>query len=250
MQKILLSLVIVLMISSCRTQKDVLYLQNIDAINISQDNFTNPTIQRGDVMTIVVNAYDEQLVKPFNLGSGTSNTTNLSTAELNPNSYLVDGDGNIDFPMIGSVVAAGKTRKELSDELKKRISNYIKDPIVNIRIINFKVTMLGEFNNQGVVNSTSDRINLIEAIAKAGGMSYYAIRDSVMLVRTIDGHRKHVFINLHDANLMNSDYYYLRQNDILYALPTKSRAMEFNTKPITSILTILGFATAIIALFK
>lgn len=250
MKKIILTFLIVFTITSCRTQKDVLYLQNIDNIPIELDNFTNPTIQRGDVMTIVVSAYDEALVKPFNLGGGIANTTNIAMAELNPNSYLVDGEGNIEFPMLGTINAAGKTRKALSDELQQKISEFIKNPMVNIRIMNFKVTMLGEFNKQGVVNSTSDRINIMEAIANAGGMSYYAIRDSVMLIQTIDGKRHHTFVNLHDANLMNSDYYYLRQNDILYALPTKSRAMEFNTKPITSVLTVLGFLTAIIALFK
>lgn len=236
-------------IFSCRTQKDVLYLQNINNIDISNENFESPDIQTGDVLSILVSAYDEALAKPFNMGIGLA-MNNGNTSELNPNSYLVDSEGNIEYPMLGSIHVAGKNRKELATELKNKIANYIKDPMVNIRILNFKVTMLGEFGSQGIVNSNSEKLNIFEAIANAGGMTYYAIRDSVLLIRTEDGKRMHTFVNLHDARLMNSDYYYLKQNDILYALPTKSRATEFNTRPITATLTLIGFITAIITLFR
>ncbi|MGI9526590.1 MAG: polysaccharide biosynthesis/export family protein, partial [Weeksellaceae bacterium] len=249
MKKILLLITFTTLFFSCRTQQDVLYLQNIDKIDISNDNYVSPKIQTGDVLTITVNAYDENLARPFNIGGGrTSN--NLANAELNPNSLLVDSDGNIEYPMLGTIKAEGKTRKELADELKSKISNYIKDPMVNVRIVNFKVTMLGEFGSQGVVRSSSEKLNIFEAIANSGGMTYYAIRDSVLLIRTVDGKRTHQFVNLHDAKLMNSDHYYLKQNDILYALPTKSRATEFNTRPITATLTVIGFITAIITLFR
>lgn len=250
-KKLALLLIISSFIQSCRTQHDVLYFPNIDEINYSMDNYKSPTIQEGDVMTIVVNSYNPELSAPFNLGEGIeTNRIGSGSAELNPNAYLVDSDGTIEFPMIGTIQAAGKTRKELTRELKTKISEYIAEPMVNIRIMNFRVTMLGEVNRPGVVQSTSEKLSITEAIAMSGDLSYYAIKDSVLLIRTIDGHRKHSYLNLQDAELINSPYYYLRQNDIVYVMPTKSKAMEFNTKPLTATLTVIGFLTAMFALFR
>ncbi|MXV39170.1 polysaccharide export protein [Flavobacteriaceae bacterium Ap0902] len=250
MKKLLLIFILTSLLFSCRTQQDVLYLQNIDNIDFSKENYQSPEIQVGDVLTIMVSAYDEDLAKPFNLGGNNTTGIRQGTSELSSTSYLVDSEGYIEYPMLGSIQVAGKTRKELAEDLKNRISNYIKDPMVNIRIVNFEVTMLGEFNSQGVVKSASERLNIFEAIANSGGMSFYAIRDSVLIIRSENGKRKHDYVNLHDANIMNSEYYYLKQNDILYALPTKSRATEFNTRPLTSTLTVIGFITAIITLFR
>lgn len=253
MKRILPVLLLFVVISSCRTQKDVLYFKNIDqVINESEEVYSDPVIQTGDALSIIVSAFDETLARPFNLSRPLGMTGSGAGAEgaKNPTNYVVSSNGKIEMPMLGSISVLGKTRQELSEILEEKISEYIQNPIVNVRFMNYRVTMLGEFNTPGVVNSDTEKLSIIEAIANSGDMSYYAIRDSVMIIRTVDGIRTQAFVNLQDANLINSEYFYLKQNDIVYALPTKSKALDINTSPLTAALTVLGFATAIIALFR
>ncbi len=249
MNRFILFILLISLISSCRTQKDVWYFQNLDqVINETPEIYEDPKIQTGDALSINVNTFNPKLAEPFNLGTITNASQGVS--ENSPVAYVVSSNGEIDMPMLGSIKVIGKTRQELSVFLQDKISQYVKDPIVNVRFLNFRVTMLGEFNNPGVVQSTSEKLNLMEAIARSGDMNLYAIRDSVMIIRTVDGIRQKKFINLLDANTINSEYYYLRQNDIVYAMPTKSKAIEFNSRPIRDGLTVLGFVLTIYALFK
>lgn len=252
MNKLILLILFIFLISSCRTQKDVLYFQNLaQVIQQSDEIYDDPKIQTGDALSILVSTYNPELAEPFNLkppvGSGSSGG---ATSELSPLAYVVNSDGEIEMPALGTIHVAGRTRKELAAYLREEISFYVTDPIVNIKFLNFRVSMLGEFNRPGIVQSTSEKLSIMEAIANAGDMSFYGIRDSVMIIRTTDGVRNHTFVNLLDANTINSEYFYLRQNDIVYAMPTKSRSMEFNTRPIRDGLTILGFVLTIYALFK
>lgn len=253
MNKLILLLLFVFLFSSCRTHKDVLYFQNLSQVIQQTDEvYDDPKIQTGDALSIMVSTFNPDLSEPFNLrpplGAGAGGGG--ATSELSPLAYVVSSDGEIEMPVLGTINIAGRTRKELSAYLREEISFYVEDPIVNVKFLNFRVSMLGEFNSPGVVQSTSEKLSLMEAIANAGDMSLYGIRDSVMIIRTIDGIRNHTFVNLLDANSINSEYFYLRQNDIVYAMPTKSRSMEFNSRPIRDGLTILGFVLTIYALFK
>lgn len=249
MNKIVILLLIFTFLFSCRTHKDVVYFQNLDqVINETREVYADPTIQTGDALSINVSTFNPLLAEPFNLGTATNQSQGIS--ENSPLAYVVSSNGEIDMPMLGSVKVVGKTRQELSAYLEEKISFYVDDPIVNVRYVNFRVTMLGEFNSPGVVQSPSEKLTLMEAIAGSGDMNLYAIRDSVMIIRTVDGVRQKEFVNLLDANSINSDYFYLRQNDIVYAMPTKSKATEFNSRPLRDVLTVLGFFLTIFALFK
>ena len=251
MNRIILFILLISLISSCRTQKDVLYFQNLDqVINESPEIYEDPKIQTGDALSINVNTFNPLLAEPFNLGSGVGASSTQNLDEKSPLVYVVSGNGEIEMPMLGSVKVAGKTRQELSAYLEGKISTYVNDPIVNVRFINFRVSMLGEFNRPGVIQSNSDKLSIMEAIANAGDMNLYGIRDSVMIIRTVDGVRQKTFLNLMDANSINSDYYYLRQNDIVYAMPTKAKALEFNSQPIRDGITIIGFFLTLYAIFK
>ena len=253
MKKILTVLIIFATITSCRMQKDVLYFTNLSSvINQSEEIYEDPRIQTGDALSIVVSAFDENLARPFNLSrpAGMTGGGGAGGGAQNPMNYVVASNGEIEMPMLGSIQVLGKTRQELATELESKISEYLENPIVNVRFMNYRVTMLGEFNSPGVVNSDMEKLSIVEAIANAGDMSLFAIRDSVMVIRTVDGVRTHAFIDLQDANTINSEYFYLKQNDIVYAMPTKSKALDINTAPLTAALTVLGFATAIIALFR
>lgn len=245
MKKILLILPLLLLIGACRTQKDVLYFKNIEeAINNTPIEYQSPTIQKGDKLAISVSAMNPELVKPYNLSIVTTGGVSEKPT------FIVREDGDINYPGIGKIRVLGKTREQIVDELTLEISKYVQDPIVNIQITNFRVIVLGEVNNPGVVTAENERFNIVDAIAKSGDMSLYAVKDSVMLIRSVDGVRNQYTVNLGDAKVINSPLFYLKQNDILYVPPTKSKAMELNTKPITAVATVLGFVVAIIALFK
>ena len=250
MNRIIFLILIISLASSCRTQKDVLYFQNLgQVINNSPEVYEEPKIQTGDALSIIVSTFNKELAEPFNLSvSGGGNTT--ATNSKSPTAYIVSQDGYVQIPTLGRVKVEGKTRQELATYLEGKISIYVENPIVNVRFLNYRVTMLGEFSSPGVIEAESDKFSIMEAIAQAGDMTLYSIRDSVMLIRTEEGVRTHTFINLKDANLINSPYFYLKQNDIVYAMPTKSKAIEFNSRPIRDGLTVLGFFLTIYALFK
>lgn len=250
MNKFIILLLLSVIITSCRTQKDLLYFQNVnDVINNTPELYTDPGIQTGDALTIIVSAFNPELANPFNLTPPQGSKSNQQDAK-NPLAYVVSSNGEIDMPMLGTIKVTGKTRQELASYLEGKISEYIDNPIVNVRYLNYRITMLGEFNKPGIVTSDSEKINIMEAIAKSGDMTTYAIRDSVMLIRTVDGVRAKEFINLQDANIINSDYYYLRQNDVVYAMPAKIKGLELNSKPIRDVITVLGFVLTLYAIFK
>lgn len=248
MNRILLVVLMTIFITSCRTQKDVLYFQNINEVinDSSPEIYKDPTIQTGDALSINVSSLDPKLAMPFNLNSSQSS----SSSNRGINNYIVDSEGYIIFPMIGKILVKGKTRNELSSYLSEKISKWVTDPIVNIRIDNFRVIMLGEVGSPGVIKSDSEKLSIVEAIAMSGDLTLNSIRDSVMLIRTVDNVRTKKYINLKDAQTINSPDYYLKQNDIVYVMPTKSKTYDFNAKPLQSILTVLGFALTIYALFK
>ncbi len=244
---LLLGMVLVTSITSCRKQKDVLYFQNIqNVIDSTREFYSSSTIQTGDLLSIIVSSMDDELSQPYNLSTPQGGGSNNSPVAK----YLVDSDGMIDYPGLERIKVAGLTRQELSDQLKQRISKFLVNPIVNVRIVNYRVTMVGEVNQPGVIETENEKLSILEAIALAGDMTYYAIRDSVMLVRTVDGVRTQHTVNLLDANLINSPYYYLKQNDLIYVRPTWSKSWEFNTKPFTAIITIIGLVVTLIALFR
>lgn len=237
-----------MLVSSCRTHKDVVYFQNVkEVITEIPDVYENPTIQSGDALMIIVSARSPELAEPFNLATGMMARTADASS---PFAYLVSSEGTIEMPMLGTIPVGGKTRQEVTEEVQNRVSTYLQDPVVNIRIINFRYTILGEVAAPGTRETANEKISILEAIAQTGDMTLFAIRDSVLIIRTENNIRTSAFVNFKDANLVNSPYYYLRQNDVIYVLPTKSRAMDFNIRPISAVLAVIGAAVTIFALFR
>ena len=138
--------------------------------------------------------------------------------------YYVDQTGAIDFPILGRIPVEGKTLEDVKLDIKKRLEIYLKGPVVNVRFLNFKVTMLGSVAQPGVLRVTNQRITLLEAFAQVGGLTDYANRDSILVVREQDGRREYKYINLHSEEVFTSKYYYLEQNDFIYVPPIKARA--------------------------
>lgn len=137
--------------------------------------------------------------------------------------YLVDPDGNIDVPMIGTVQARGLTVTELRDEIKSRLSTYLRDPIVNVRFGHLKFSILGEVKNPGSFSVPEERVTALEALGLAGDITNYGNRTNILVIRETAGQREFGYLNLQDRGVFQSPYFYLRPNDVLYVEPTKAK---------------------------
>lgn len=196
-------------------------------------------IQPDDLLTINVSAEDPKITAPFNL-----NPTNVigegaqGGSKSAVNDYLVDADGYIDFPELGKLKLSGMTRSEVLALFKKKISAYIKNPIITVRLQNFKVAVHGEVNGPGIVSVASDRITLIEALTQSGDLKATANRKNILVIREIDGVKSYFRVDVTNANFINSPYYYLAQNDVIYVEP-KNRTLSPDVTLVTTISSLL-----------
>jgi len=236
-------LVSICLLLSCSSSKNIAYFQySGNRSAFSDSSATSETkLKAGDLLIITVNSTSPEVAVPFNLptvplpASSSSTTANpVATGTIALQNYLIDKDGTITFPVLGKINAAGMTKLQLADYIKNKICpHYIKEmPIVNIRYTNYKISVLGEVNKPGIYTIDNEKINLLEAIALAGDLTIFGIRDNILLIRDNDkGQRVTFEIDLRDRNIVNSPLYYLHQNDILYIQPNKpkARSASFNT---------------------
>ncbi len=188
------------------------------------ENALDLRIQPKDLLRVDVGSVDPEAALPFNQGAEGGNTSQASPQNIQLfQGYLVDDDGYIDIPLLGRVEAAGQTLESLQFLIRGKLKTYLKNPVVNVRYLNFKVTILGEVNVPGVVYLSNSRVTLLEALGMAGDLTDYANRASVLIIREQDGVRTKERINLQTDEIFNSEYYYLRQNDAIYVEPIKAR---------------------------
>ena len=221
----------ILLLASCGSYKKVPYIQNAGVVNdsIPPQPLYDAKIMPKDLLIITVNTSDPESASPFNLVVQSSITTgkytNL-TQQPSLQQYLVNNDGEIDFPVLGRIKIGGLTKTEAENLINTKLKPYLKDtPIVNVRMTNYKISVLGEVARPGTFTVNNEKVNVLEALAMAGDMTVYGIRDNVKLIREdVDGRRSIINLNLNDANLIISPYYYLQQNDILYVTPNQTKA--------------------------
>ena len=218
----------IILLTSCKTTtNNITYFQDLDnqsAVTGKAVNYT-PRIAPDDQLSITVSGMDPNAVATFNipltsyLAPGETNVT--STPVLH--TYLVNSHGEIDFPVLGKLQVGGMTRSELTDMMTKKISAYVKSPIVTIQIRNFKVSVLGEVNKPGTVNVPNERLSVLDALGMAGDLTIYGNRTNVLLIRDNNGLKEYHRFDLTSAEMLTSPYYYLQQNDVLYVEPNKAR---------------------------
>ena len=226
MKKIITLLVIIGLLSSCASKDDVVYFNGMSSADnsIGLDSYS-PTYHIDDELVIIVNALDAEAARPFNKSSVSVSTDLLDArGRERIQTYRVDPDGNVNFPVLGKIKIAGLNRTQATNMLQEKLTDYIKDPIVDIETVNYRITVLGEVARPGTFTATNERITLVEAISLAGDLTIYGERENVLVIQDYDGKKTYTRVNLKSNDLFNSPVYYLSQNDVVYVEPNKTRA--------------------------
>lgn len=234
--------VMAVLLASCGSTKNVAYFQNSDSVDLSNSQVLyDARIMPKDVLNITVTATDAEAALPFNMTVPTTlNQAQTSTyAQALLQSYLVDNDGDVDFPKIGRVHLGGLTKTEAEKLICEKIKPYMsanENPIVTVRMTNYKISVLGEVNRPGMYTVGNEKITVLEALAQAGDLTIYGVRNNVKLVREDSTGLKSIHVlNLNDANIINSPYYYLQQNDMIYVEPNKVKAQNSSVGSMTTL---------------
>ena len=229
-----------LLCSSCSSSRQVSYLQKLN------EEFRDTLIEYDahimpkDLLTISVSCSEPEAALPFNLVVPASqtgiNSTNLVSQPTLQN-YLVNNQGEIVFPVLGTLKVGGMTTQETSELIVGKLERYLKErPIVTVRLVNYKISVIGEVSRPGVYTVNNEQVNVFEAVAMAGDLTIYGKRDNVRIIRTVDGKQNLVTINLNDENIIYSPDFYLRQNDIVYVEPNKAKKQSANIGSSTNLL--------------
>ena len=241
-----LFIVVSFFLISCASKKDVVYFQNAgDYETIVSDNSHTNKFKIDDVVTINVSTLDPQASLPFNLFKG-AEEGGFRPEQLD---YIIDKNGEIDFPVLGSVKIVGLSPEETKLLIKEKLNSYLKDPIINIRLKNFTVSVLGEVARPGTYPVNGEQITVLEAIGLAGDLTIKGMRKNVMVIRDFNGTKVYTRIDLTQKESLNSPVYYLTQNDVVYIEPNKSAitssALDNRASIWVSIATVLITSTVL-----
>lgn len=252
MQKVtkIVLLVAVTILASCVAKKDIVYFQydQIDQTNVT--NSYKTIFKSDDLLQITVSALDIEATKPFNLPAVSfATTTNRATGVPTQQTYLIDNEGNIDFPVLGKLKIAGLTRAETIAMLKDKLDpDYVKNPTINIRIANYTITVLGDVKMPGTYTIPNERITVLEAVGLAGDLNISGVR--YIEVKREEGKQITTYkLDLRSNNLFTSPVYYLQQNDVVYVQPNKARYQSASANQNTGLfISIAGLIISILAI--
>lgn len=243
MAKNITYLLLLVLMSSCATKKEILYLQDAETYNNKSIKYTNPIIQPNDVLRIDVGAIIPESAIPYNSTNASAGGQSVDLMQLQ--GYLVSENLTINFPILGTLSVSEMTTQEFAESLKNKLEKegHLKKPTVNVRLINAKVTILGEVKAPGTYNFTEQNITLLQALGYAGDLNINGKREDVLLIRDSDGIRQITHIDLTTANWLNGPYNYIRPNDIIIVNPNnpkvKSAGFIGNIGTLLSVVSIL-----------
>ena len=235
--KIISFFLLLLIFISCVSKKDIIYFQNDEIDQSKVSNSYKTIIKPDDVLQITITAQDVEAVRPFNLAAVTySTSSNSAIGVAQQQTYLVDTNGEIDFPVLGKLKIGGLTRDELITFLKDKLEpDYILNPNINIRIANYKITVLGDVARPGSYPIPNERITILEAIGLAGDLNLSAQRENVLVQREEEGKKVQYQVNLLSKKIFTSPVYYLQQNDVVYVEPNYARIQSASANSNTSL---------------
>ena len=256
-------LIAVFLLASCQSYKKVPYLQDAEVVKgiNQQESLYDAKIMPKDLITIMVSCTSPELAAPFNLTmanpTNTSSGNMLLTSQPVLQPYLVDNEGKINFPVLGELKVGGLTKREAEQLVVERLKSYIKEtPIVTVRMVNYKISVLGEVTRPGTFTISNEKVNLLEALAMAGDMTVWGVRDNVKLIReSADGKQEIITLDLNSAETILSPYYWLQQNDIVYVTPNKAKARNSDIGNSTSLWfsatsILVSLASLLVTIFK
>ena len=245
----LVACALALLITSCASRKEIVYFQDSDSMDLMEiDQKFEPVIESNDILHITISSIDEEVIRPFqrNLGDNGNNQNNLNQGLKG---YLVDSNGEIQFPVLGSINVAGKTRNQVKDQLGMMISEYVREVVVDVRIMNFKVTVLGEVNNPGVYTIEDERVTLPEALGLAGDLSEDGRRENITIIREENGKRHVKKLDITQSEFFSSPFFYLKQNDIIYVEPSNKGVKKSGFIPdIPALLSLFTVVLSVVVL--
>ncbi len=218
-------------------------MQNIEDVkSYESSKLYEPILQQDDLLSIIISAENPEITVPFNLPQIQGNYE-INNNQNGIKTYLIDNQGFIEFPVIGKIKLAGLTRTEANKKLVQNISEYIKNPGVNLRILNYKVSVIGEVAKPGSFTIPNERVTILEALSLAGDMTIYGIRKNILIIREIEGKKTYNRVDITSSDFLNSPFYYLAQNDVVFVEPNKSKinssVIWTNSNLILSGLTVL-----------
>ncbi|NAY91214.1 polysaccharide export protein [Muricauda sp. JGD-17] len=239
--------VLACLVASCTSPKDVIYFQDASQFEtLINENPATTKFKVDDLVSIHVSTLDPEASAPFNLFRG-AGEGGIRPEQVN---YLVDKNGEIDFPVIGKIKIVGLSPSETRDLLREKLTDYLKDPIINIRIRNFTVTVLGSVNRPGTYEVNGEQITIMEALGLAGDINIKGRRDNIMVIRDFDGTKVYNRINLNQKDALKSPVYYLTQNDVVYVEPNKSgktaSSLDQRASIAVSIISVLVTSTVVL----
>jgi len=231
---------------SCNSYEKVLYFQDLDKSATHKEvinNYAPLSIQTEDILEINISSLSPEASAIFSFSSSAGTSGSSAGSQ-----YLVDHSGQINFPMLGSLKVAGLTTAELREQMRSKLLSYLKEPIVNIRILNFKVSVIGDVASPGVYNVANEKITIPEVLSMAGDLQVTAKRNNVLLVREQDGNRQFIPIDL-TKNIFQSPYYYLKNNDLIYVQPDRSK-VGATSKTFNIVASVISITAIVIQLLR
>jgi polysaccharide export outer membrane protein len=227
-------LLLMVLLTSCTSYKDNLYFQGLGRnpeMTYKATNFTPPTIQPGDVLALNVKSMNADASDVFNSGGKSSSSkskdaTSSSVSDGGNGGYLVNKDGEIQLPLVHAVKVGQLTLEEAAAVIKSKINTYLKEPEVTVAFTNFKVSILGDVGHPDVYSVTNEKFSITDALSMAGDLTPTANPKTILLVREVDGKRRYINIDITSPSLFDSQYYYLKSNDLLYVAPGKSKTQS------------------------
>lgn len=221
------ALVLIILSASCAPRRNLVYFSDMIEKNTDSQVIpanTEPKIQPNDLLSITINTLSTESNMMF---SATSNNINKN-GFFEKEGYRVDKEGIINFPVLGRVNLKGLTIEQAQKTLVSQLNKFVKDPIVNMQFMNFRITVIGEVNSPSTFNVPNEQINLLEALGMAGDLTPYGKRENILVIRETDGKRSIVRLNINNRAILNSPYFYLKQNDVIYVEPDKSKSLEYS----------------------
>lgn len=253
MKKVIVLLgIVMLLCHSCATKKDIHYLLDADIDVKKQVELSVPTIQPNDILSVKINAQSLEAAQPYNLTPLAGSTMNQNAESLKLQGYLVSKDYTVNLPNIGEVSVKGLSVNALEDKLTKQLvdNGELTSPTVNVRILNSKVTVIGEVKTPGTFSYTEQAITLPQALGYAGDLTINGERKDVTIIREIDGEQVIAHLDLTSSDWLNSPYYYIKQNDVIYVkqntAKVKSSGIVGNAGTVLTLASVILSAIVII----